>query len=1005
MADDINDPLAGQSTADPLTGEPIAPIAPPQPVDETAAINVRNPEGHIVSIPKHQAEDAYNAGFQPVTDAETLADYNHDKYGSATGMLKSAGIGALDAATFGAGPSILEANGLPRSEQEALTSENPISNTVGQVGSLVGTSLIGLGEGAVLNSAGEAGAAALGLAAPTTALAKIGSGAVKAAIENATLQGFDETAKLIHDPESSLASAAANVGLAGLIGAPFGAGIGAVSPLWEAASKTKLASQLKAITGRLGGIEGVPEGPMDNLIAKTGVDLPPAIRSQLSGDPAMQQIAKTLEQSDTTSAGKAYQADLAQANKGFGDALVTELGHDPATLINKSDISQYESGKSLGNTLADEVHEQVSPLSDEYNKFRDNYASLDLHPSIADRAVSDAADVTSASKDLAKATKVAQKAQIAGDPGAAIEAAAKVTDAQGALDRASEASKLPGTADTIADNLGQRVLKEGWQQDPDSATMRVVGKVQKQLPRLNSLGDLTSYIKTVGEMGAADPANGPLNRAVGIIKGILRDSESDVLGKAIGSEEGPAVLEKYQQLRKDYAGKAQLTDALDERLHTGGKSTSGYADSIRTMAKIDGESVMRRLSGKGDADLLGVLQTNFPKTADALKQYHVRQALGEAASKAKVGENINTSALIKSVESMSPELRNFAFPGQALDKIKAVDTLTAELRKLPHNFSNTARVSDALGQHMPGSALGLATAVLSHSPLIGTMIGSLTKTIGKDIPDAVKYSLLKMMGSSEPINAVGFKTMTDMMHNISSGENLINRGVKAVFKTGREVLPQSVIPSQSDRDKLDKQLKSIQKDPSQMNKVGGQVVHYMPDHGQQLSSVAAGAVSYVNSQRPVTARSAPLDSPNKPSSIENAKFQNILNIALSPQTVISKIPSGRITPADTQALQAMYPALYNKYQQKLTNEMIEHTSKGNSVPYTTKLGLSMFMGQPLDSTMTAAGIVGAQPKQPQQSPQSQPGKPPAASSVKGLAKLPNDYKTATQAREQSQLKT
>jgi hypothetical protein len=46
--------------------------------------------------------------------------------------------------------------------------------------------------------------------------------------------------------------------------------------------------------------------------------------------------------------------------------------------------------------------------------------------------------------------------------------------------------------------------------------------------------------------------------------------------------------------------------------------------------------------------------------------------------------------------------------------------------------------------------------------------------------------------------------------------------------------------------------------------------------------------------------------------------------------------------------------------QKLTNEMIGVTEKEMSIPYKTKMSLSLFMGQPLDSTMTPQFIQATQ---------------------------------------------
>lgn len=933
MVDDINDPLAGQSTADPLTGEPIAPIAPPQPVDETAAINVRNPEGHIVSIPKHQAEDAYNAGFQPVTDAETLADYNNDKYGTAGQQLVTGLEGAAKAATFGLSSGIEKAYGVKPEDIAQREEINPGAGFLGQTTGLVGSMLTGEGEGALLSKLGEAGAEAVGLGAPATLTAKIGSGAVKAAIENAGVSAGDENSKLIlGDPNQSVASAAANIGLSGLIGAPFGAGIGALNPLWEAASKSKLGQTLAGIQDRLGGVEGQTPDPMGKLLDTAGVtDLEPQQRAALSNNPTARQASIDLLDSGTGS-GTEHTEAMTRLNNKFKDVAAEALGKSPEDLENLKNVSAKSTGEDIGQTISDGIEKQYAPVKEAYEEVSRKFKGAEL----------DQGDQMKLNEDLAKLR----------DAGVSPEA-------------------------------------------PES---KLLDRVMREAPGLKNLEQMRNYISSLNNE-TSGIAQQPLWRIGRAIKGAFGDAESSILDKNVLATGDADLFQKHLDAKAGYKAVMDKINTIDSRLNV--PKWNGPGTFIKNLRDMDGETVLGRLNPKNKASIISELHANFPEVAGKVQDYHLGQL-----TKSSLGSDgkINVTKLSNNIDKLSPEVRSFAIPHGASEQIGALRQI---LQSAPSKIgkSGTSKALDSMWSKGLSSTMGAVSAITGHNPIMGSIIGHIGKLLGRDVPDAAKLGLLKFLGSDAPVNPSAFKSAVDYIHTAIKGESMINSGVKAVFKAGREVLPQSVIPSQSDRDKLDKQLKSIQKDPGQMNKVGGQVVHYMPDHGQQLSSVAAGAVSYVNSQRPVTARSAPLDSPNKPSSIENAKFQNILNIALSPQTVISKIPSGRITPADTQALQAMYPALYNKYQQKLTNEMIEHTSKGNSVPYTTKLGLSMFMGQPLDSTMTAAGIVGAQPKQPQQSPQSQPGKPPAASSVKGLAKLPNDYKTATQAREQSQLKT
>ncbi len=96
----------------------------------------------------------------------------------------------------------------------------------------------------------------------------------------------------------------------------------------------------------------------------------------------------------------------------------------------------------------------------------------------------------------------------------------------------------------------------------------------------------------------------------------------------------------------------------------------------------------------------------------------------------------------------------------------------------------------------------------------------------------------------------------------------------------------------------------------------------------------------------------------------------------------------------------MYPNLYTKLVGKITSGIVNAKDKGNTIPYNARIGLSIFLGQPLDSTMTPSGILSAQPQPsqgPAQSPQSGVAKGYQADALK---KLPSQYETPGQARQQ-----
>ena len=976
-------------TQDVQTAAPAA--APPQAAPQApATVNVFDPTGEPSNIPADQLQAALSQGFTQASPEEVAEWHQQQKYGTigqqAITGLESAG----EAATFGGSTAIEKSLGVPGQDILARKQANPVFNVVGQVTGLVGSSIFGAGEGAALETVGKAAAEAAGLAAPTTFLSKVGSAAVKAAAENAMVAGGDEASKMFAgDPNQSTQTALTDIGLSALIGGGAGGMFGTVAPLWKATIGPKAGRALKALTDRGGGIEGRVETPMSEAIAKTGMDLAPEIRSGIAGDPVMSSTMNTLSQSESR-AGRKLATKLDEFHQEAGETISNTLGKAPSEIPESFD--KYNSGKSVGEALSKEYSEQIAPISQAYDEAAAKFKGKEVAPSIADKAEEATKAINAAQDQLDRVTKKAVKAQTSGDGEGALQAAAEVQDKQAALKAAQTASTAPGTIDSLQEKISNLAHSEGWALSPSSDIMREVARVQKELPNVKTINDLSSYIQRVGENMQSNPLNGSMTQAGGKIKSILRQAEGDLIGAHVGSEEGVAALEKYTANRQAFAAQAALKDQLDAALHLKG-SVSGYGKRLAEAAKSDGEGMWNKLSGKGDAATLALLQKSFPKTAEAVRQAH----LSEILSKAKTGDKINPYNIMTSLNKLSPQLKSFVVPAAASERIGAFDAILNHLKEMPRNYSNTARTMDAMWSGMPAGATAIVGALTGHTGA-GLALAPFARFIGKEAPDAVKLAMLKFMGSSAPIDAGAFKTTLEFAKATIAGENLLSRATSNIFKAGREVLPQSAIPSESDRTKLDKSLKDYQKNPNKMTEIGGNVGHYLPDHAGAVASTASNAIQTLNALRPGIKQAAPLDRPQKPSPVQQAAYNRALDIAQQPLMVLHHLNNGTLNSQDVMLVQKLYPDLYTRIQQKVTEQLANATSEdGNTIPYATRRGLSKLMGQPLDSTLTPMGIMSAQPQPAQQPPQGPQA--PVKHKTAALTKMSSHYETSAQASE------
>lgn len=895
-------------------------------------VNVVDPDTQEVgSISADQLPLAMQQGFSHATPDQVDNYFKQEKYGSTSQQIAAGAEGAASAATFGLSTGLERAAGVPAEDINARREVNPSTYGVGQGAGLVGSLFIpGAGEANLgkagiaggIEAAGNIGVRAAGLGAAEGTLAKIGSSAVRAGVENAVFQGGDEVSKMLaSDPNQSVETAAADIGLSGLVGFGVGGGLGAVSPLWKATLGGKVGSILDTLKNKAGGIDGTIDDAVHNATQTLGLDLGPEAKASLSNDPWIQSAAKGLQQTDTTATGRGFQERLGEFKTKVNDSLLDAFGKTAEDLPAVQDLSQAEYGKTVGETLAKEVDQKINPIAQEFEDLKTKYKDVDLIPdSVQDVPRSDPNNLTSVSTDQVQ---------------------------------------VPGTASKLVDKVAQLANDQGWTSFADSQIMGLVNKVMKNLPEQTSLKNLSDFTSQVGKEANKDAMNFELKRAGQMIKGILQEGESDVVMGALGKE-GPELVDRYSAARSAWRDASKVVNSVDDRLKIGG-STSSFARNIREMAGTDGEALVRRLSGKGDADMLRVLQEQFPETAAAVQKYHMDSVLKKAADKARPGEALNPKALIGAIDGMSPELRNFAIPAEVQQKAQAVSTILEQLDKAPHNHSNTARTLDKITEFIPGTAVGMATMLAGGNPAMGFALGALTKYISKDAPDAVRMALLKFMATGQPIEAGAFKATVDMIQQTIKGENAVNSSVRQVFKSSREVLPSAKNQvSDNDRQKLDKRIKDLENDPSKMLAIGGESAYYLPQHATAMAETSGRVMQYLRSVRPSTDKKSPLDPTPVLSPVQKAAYDRALDIAEKPLMVLNDVRDGSVTSKDLVALRSMYPSLYSKISQKLTEQMISATAKEEAIPYHTKMGLSLFLGQPLDSTMTPASIMASQ---------------------------------------------
>ncbi len=200
---------------------------------------------------------------------------------------------------------------------------------------------------------------------------------------------------------------------------------------------------------------------------------------------------------------------------------------------------------------------------------------------------------------------------------------------------------------------------------------------------------------------------------------------------------------------------------------------------------------------------------------------------------------------------------------------------------------------------------------------------------------------------------------------------------------------------------LKKQIDTALKDPSAMLDAGGQAGHYLPQHGAAIGAAAVRNLGYLSTLRPNLDPLGPLDSVRVASKTEDAKYNRALDIAQAPLIVVDAIKKGELTIEDMQHIKTMYPELSNRISEKLTAELIKHKTDGGSIPYKTKMSLSAWAHQPLDSSMSQQSIAATQMTYAPMAPPMPPGRGTPAKAASSLNKIGASNMTLQQSRAAS----
>lgn len=920
-----------------------APAAPepeaeaPKAATPIGVINMLNPDGDLVGVPGHQVLEARAQGFKDASPTDVANHFKQEKYGSTEQMLKAGLEGAAQGATFGL--STAAETGLGIATPEDIRNRAEVNPGIHNLGQIGG-----LAASSLIPGVGEAG---LLRAGGEGAAGALGLGAEGASFINQV--GADAVKGAF---EAGLFQGGEEVSKAFTNDPNQTAG--------HAISDIGLATVLGGtFSGALGaGLRKLGVGPASEAASKLHPETPPPAfvsevdqaameagdfkasveNSNLIKPEEKQSILKDLTRQ------KPEAPEIKAAAERLG-APVMEGMTSASPLVQKAEDSLINGVPTFSGIRRAKLYEEG------YHK-----ASQAAADAMGEGSPYSKAEVGNIFK-----TSIPAKIQEDRAPISAMYDYIKQHHQMIPVDTEAR-QELQNSIKSID------VIKDA----PKSPAGKLAKDILGEMNSIKTADDIKRY-KT-GLFDRLSPTASPAEKKVVSIVADrltqLEDGSVEAFAKSIPkNDEAHALISSLVQKRKEAnAAYKPFIENVTELLNKlGKKKVYGAGDAINYIKnELTPEQLTQRLFSKNDSEFLTFFKNKFPEEMEMMRQYQ-KGVLKDQVSKA--GE-FSPKTLFNKVNSLEPEIQKAIFTPEELNKLKDSETY---LRSFPKNFN-------------PSGTAGMsAFREFFHSP---------TGAAVANARDFGIESFIKAAGASSDV-----KNANVLARATVSGFKTANKAVRAALNPENATMPASIASSVAARDKIKKFVDEYSANPDKLANVAANVP--VPEYKMAFSALSVRAVQYLNSLKPATVQGSPLDSKIKPSTAQQAIYNRAIDLAQTPLLAMDYIKNGTLTPQDVQTLQAVHPDTYKYLSEQAYKEVSDSTAKGRAIPYKIRLGLSLFIGQPLDSTMSASSILAAQP-----SPATG-GMPPSAAPPQGpkrstaaLNKLPGAYRTQTQTAEE-----
>lgn len=437
--------------------------------------------------------------------------------------------------------------------------------------------------------------------------------------------------------------------------------------------------------------------------------------------------------------------------------------------------------------------------------------------------------------------------------------------------------------------------------------------------------------------------------------------------------------------------------------------------AVEGSALASSDEITKAILGKPDAD------HSIP-VSNALLHVGAAGLMGAATGglftlgQGIIGKGLAAANGEKIANGVSKYLTDVGKSGDPLGKFGVTDKINQALTK-----GAAGAIGSKVGAITGNPYTGIATYEAAEKAL-SPMIEKLT---GKPIGKANKYVAQAFIKGAMENQAAGVPNAIHYVNQVGKGLQKSLTGIEALFKAGGAQLAPDV--SEGAAESLKQFIKDGQVDEQAKNQTqsdanaqqpfahGGIVEdasqpadHFSAIFPEQsaLLSAAKGRISgYLNNLRPADHPQKLAFDSNPPDTDKHRTYNKAIDIAVNPLKILDRVNKGNLTPEDMQHFVGLYPEVHSMLSQKMTERIMKAQAADEKPSYTKRQAMSLFLGAPLDSTLTPQSIQAAQGVYAMKKAAAQQQVPTKnKKGTSALSKVSENYQTAAQGRAERQQK-